>query len=224
MEVLARVQAGGRAFSCGLAITEQERAAVLAQRLRVYQRHGYYRAGLGADCDVYDTKAEYFLAVLPAAELGDVLLGSARVIFGESRGGFRFPAEQACAFELPQAIAQTPMAQRVEVSRLVAEAVRGVVIGGLLTPLGLMQAISEYVRRRGARSGIAVIKQRLLRALQGAGVALHEIHPAAVIYPKDGPASAYFYSSDPAVPVYWLTNEIGPSVEHAIARYHGAGA
>jgi hypothetical protein len=80
MEVLARIQAGGRVIACGLAITKQERAAVLAQRFRVYQRHGYYRAGLGADRDVYDTDAAYFLATLPDAKLGDVLLGSARLI------------------------------------------------------------------------------------------------------------------------------------------------
>ena len=68
-----------------------------------------------------------------------------------------------------------------------------------------------------------MIKQRLLGALQGAGVALHEIQPACVTYPKDGPLSGYFYHSDPVVPVYWLTDEIGPSIERAIARYQGAG-
>ena len=67
-----------------------------------------------------------------------------------------------------------------------------------------------------------MIKQRLLRALQGAGVALREIQPTYVTYPKEGPLSGYFYHSDPVVPVYWLTDEIGPSVERAIARYHEA--
>jgi len=160
--------------------------------------------------------------VLPDAELGDMLLGSARVIFGESHAGFRFRAEQACALELPPAVVETAITQRIDVGRVVAETVRGILIGGLLTPLGLIQATSEYARPRGARSGLAVIKQRLLRALQGAGVALHEIHPASVVYPKDGPLSGYFYHSDPVVPVYWLTDEIGPSVERAIARYHEA--
>jgi len=222
MEVLARIQAGGRAITCGLAITNEERAAVLAQRFRVYQRRGYYRAGLGADRDVYDTNAAYFLATLPDAKRGDVLLGSARLIFGESRAAFRFPAEEAFELELPPAVRETPIAQRIEVSRVVAEAVHGIVIGGLLTPLGLFQAIGVYARPRGARAGLAVIKQRLLRALQSAGVALHEIQPACVIEPKDGPLSGYFSHSDPVMPVYWLTDEIGPSVERAIARYHRA--
>jgi hypothetical protein len=45
MNVLARIQAGGRAIACGLATTKEERAAVLAQRFRDYQRKGYYRQG-----------------------------------------------------------------------------------------------------------------------------------------------------------------------------------
>jgi hypothetical protein len=53
-------------------------------------------------------------------------------------------------------------------------------------------------------------------------VALHEIHPVSVVYPKDGPLSGYFYHLDPVVPVYGLTDEISPSVERAIARYHDA--
>ena len=68
-----------------------------------------------------------------------------------------------------------------------------------------------------------MIKRRFLRALQGAGVALHEIQPASLIYPEDGPLSGYCYHSDPLVPVYWLSDEIGPSVERAIARYQRAG-
>ena len=74
MEVLARVQAGGRAIECGLAITTQERAAVLAQRFRVYRRRGYYRPGLRADRDDYDKNAVYFLAMLPDSKLGNLLL------------------------------------------------------------------------------------------------------------------------------------------------------
>jgi hypothetical protein len=66
-----------------------------------------------------------------------------------------------------------------------------------------------------------VIKQRLLRALQGAGVALPEIQPAFVIYPTDSPRSSYFHHSGPAVPVYWLTDEIALRSSGAIARYHG---
>ena len=34
--------------------------------------------------------------------------------------------------------------------------------------------------------------------------------------------SGYFYHSDPVVPVYWLTDEIGPSIERAIANYQRA--
>ena len=68
-----------------------------------------------------------------------------------------------------------------------------------------------------------MIKRRLLRALQGAGVALHEIEPAVLIYPTDGPLAGYCYHSDPLVPVYWLSAEIGPSVERAILRYQGVG-
>ena len=46
--------------------------------------------------------------------------------------------------------------------------------------------------------------------------------PAVLVYPKDGPLSGYCYDSDPVVAVYWLSDEIGPSVERAIARYQGA--
>ena len=84
--------------------------------------------------------------------------------------------------------------------------------------LGLMHAIWEYVWPRGYRAGVAVIKQRLLGALHAAGVALHEIQPASVVYPKDGPMSGYYYHSGPVVPVYF-TETIGPSLERAIARY-----
>ncbi len=150
-----------------------------------------------------------------------MLLGSARLILGEPRPEFRFPVERAFEFDLPPPVAATAPAQRIEVSRVVAEAAHGIVIGGLRTPLGLMHAICAYVWPRGARAGVAVIKQRLLAALQGAGVALHEIQPASVVYPKDGPMSGYYYHSGPVVPVYF-TETIGPSLERAIARYQGA--
>jgi hypothetical protein len=125
--------------------------------------------------------------------------------------------------ELPPAVGETALAQRIEVHRVVVEAVQGIVLGGLLTPLGLIQAIGEYARPRGVRSGLAVIKPRLLSALQGVGVAPHETHPAFVIYLKDGPLCGYFDHSDLFAPVYWLTDEIGSSVERAIARYRGTG-
>ena len=70
------------------------------------------------------------------------------------------------------------------------------------------------------RAGMAVIKLRFLRALRGAGVWLHEIHPARLIHPIDGIASGYYHRHpDPVVPVYWRAEEIGPSIEHAIAMY-----
>jgi hypothetical protein len=223
MNRLASIRAGGRDIEYGLATTRQERAAVLAQRFRVYQRRGYYRAGLRDDPDVHDNRALYFLATLPDGAGRCVLLGSARVILGESRPGFRFPTEEAFDFDLPAAVREAAVSERIEVGRVVAEAAQGIVIGGLLTPLGLLQAVYEYVRPRGARAGVAVIKRRLLRALRGVGVALHEIEPATLVYPKDGPLSEYCYHSDPAVPVYWLSDEIGPSVQRAIARYQCLG-
>ena len=223
MKVLARIKAGGREIERGLATTSEERAAVEAQRFRVYKRRGYYRPGLQADRDAYDDKAAYFLATLPDGELGRILLGSARLILGESRPGFRFPAEQALEFELPAAVRETTPAQRVEVSRVVAEAVQGIVIGGLMIPLGIIQAISEHTRPLGVRCGMAIMKLRLLRALQGLGVRLVDIQPARVIYPKDGPVAGYLHHHpDPVVPAWWLVNEIAPSIEQAIARYRGA--
>jgi hypothetical protein len=102
----------------------------------------------------------------------------------------------------------------------VAEPVQGIVIGGLLTPLGLIQAISEYVRPLGIRCGLSVIKRRFLRVLQGLGVRLHEIQPARLLYPSDGPVAGYYHRHpDPVVPVYWLVDEIAPSVEQAISAY-----
>jgi hypothetical protein len=222
LDQLVRIRAGGREIEFGLATTRRERRAVLAQRFRVYQRHGYYRPGLRTDRDAHDDRALYLLATLSDGAGGHFLLGSARLILGESHPGFRFLAEEAFEFELPAAIAETAVSERIEVGRVVAEAVQGIVIGGLLVPLGLIQAICAYAWPRGARAGLAVIKRRLLRALLGAGVALHEIEPAVLVYPKDGPLSGYCHHSDPVVPVYWLSDEIGPSVERAIARYQGA--
>jgi hypothetical protein len=93
---------------------------------------------------------------------------------------------------------------------------------GLVIPLGLIQAISEHTRPLDVCCGMAVIKLRLLRALQGLGVRLHEIRPARLIYPADGPMSGYYHRHpDPVVPVWWLVDEIAPSVEEAIAHYRG---
>jgi len=223
MNLLARVRAGAREIEYGLATTWQERAAILAQRFRVYQRRGYYAPGLRDDRDAHDDKALYFLATLPDGGGGHFLLGSARLILGESTPGFQFPTEEAFECDLPAVVRATAVAERIEVGRVVAEAVQGIVIGGLLVPLGLIHAICVYAWPRGARAGLAVIKRRLLRALQASGVALHEIEPAVLVYPKDGPLAGYCYHSDPLVPVYWLSEEIGPSVGRAIARYQGVG-
>ena len=224
MNVLTRIRAGGRTIEYGVATTDDERAAVRAQRFRVYQRRGYYRAGLEIDCDTYDQSAAHFLATLSEEDGGRILLGSARLILGEAHPGFRFLTERAFELELPAAFRDIAPTQRFEVSRMVAEAVHGVVIGGLMIPLGLIQAISEHTRPLDVRSGLAVIKLRLLRALQGLGVCLHEIQSARLVYPVDGPMSGYYHHHpDPVVPVYWRTDEITPSVEEAIASYRGAG-
>lgn len=220
MDVLARVRAGDYEIECGIATTDEECASVQAQRFRVYQRRGYHRAGLQVDRDAYDEAAAYFLAVLTTSRRDAFLLGSARVILGEDREGFRFPAEHAFGFELPEGVAKTAVSQRIEVTRVVAEPVQGVVVGGLLTPLGLIRAIAAFVKPRDVRCGLAVIKRRFLRVLQAAGVRLHEIQPACLVYPVDGPVSGYYHSHhDPVVPVYWLTTEITPSVERAIGAY-----
>ena len=220
MDVLTRVRAGGREIECGLATTRKERSAVMAQRFRVYRRRGYYLPGLTSDRDAYDARAAYFLATLLDGADSRLLLGSARLILGEPRVGFTFPVEEAFEFELPVTIRETTVSERVEVTRVVAEAVQGIVIGGLLTPLGLIQAIALQVGPLGIRCGLAVIKQRFLRALQGLGVRLHEIAPARLIYPKDGMASGYYHHHpDPVVPVFWRIDEIAPSVEQAIALY-----
>ncbi len=166
MNRLARIRAGGRDIEYGLATTKQERAAVLAQRFRVYQCRGYYRPGLRADPDVHDNWALNFLATLPDGAGRHFLLGSARLILGESRSGFRFPTEEAFEFDLPVAVREAAVSERIEVGRVVADAAQGIVIGGLLT-LGLLQAVYEYVRPRDVRAGLAVIKRRLLRALPG---------------------------------------------------------
>jgi len=223
MNLLARVRAGAREIEYGLATTWQERAAILAQRFRVYQRRGYYAPGLRDDRDAHDDKALYFLATLPDGGGGHFLLGSARLILGETRPDFRFLTERAFELELPAALRDTAPTQRFEVSRMVAEAVQGVLIGGLMIPLGLIQAISEHTRPLDVSCGLAVIKLRLLRALQGLGVRLHEIRPTRLIYPSDGPVSGYYHRHpDPVVPVWWRVDEITPSVEQAIARYQGS--
>jgi hypothetical protein len=219
METLARLRAGDREIEFGVATTEAESAAVLAQRFPVYQRWGYYRPGLGVDRDVHDDSSVYLLARLRGAPCDGLLVGSARVVLGQERDGFQFPAQDAFTFSLPAGVRDLPVSQCHEVGRLVSEHPEGVVPGTLLTPLGLIQTASLYSWRVGIRCGLAVVKQRLVRALQGVGVLMHEISSAQRIYPKDGPISGYFYRHfDPSVPVYWL-EDIVPSIERAIENY-----
>ena len=225
MEVLTRVRAGGREIHCGVVTTRKERAAVLAQRFRVYQRRGYHRPGLRVDRDAYDRQAIYFLAVLKDGELGGLLLGSSRLVSAESRARFRFPTEKIFRLELPARFQEIPIDQRAEVSRLVTEAVQGVLIGGFLTPLGLVQAMTAYSKRHGIRLGLSIMRVRFLRALHGAGLPFHELGPAQPIYPENGPLAGYFQQPDPVTPVCWLADELAPAVDRAIeARQRGIEA
>ena len=220
MEVLTRVRAAGRTIDFGVATTDAERAAILAQRFRVYQRRGYYRPGVTVDRDEYDRRAIYFLAMLRGDKAADAMIGSARFVLGEAVPRFRFPFQHAVELELPAALRAFPASLCGEVGRMVSERAEGIGLLGLLTPLGLIQAVSQYSQRQGLRSGLALIKRRFLRAFASAGVHFHEIAGGRLIYPADGLAAPYFYRHlDPVVPVYWLVEEIAPEAERAIARY-----
>jgi len=219
MEILLRVGTAGRLLDFGAATTKAERAAVLAQRFRVYKRHGYHRTGLRVDRDEYDRKAVYFLATLAGGDIPALLLGSARLILGEPDPRFRFPVEKAFRLDLPEAIRPIPMCERAEVSRLVTERPEGIVLGSLLTPLGLMQTVSIYSRPRGIRCGLAPMKRRLLLALRGVGLPFHDLQHAGVSYPRRGAMAGYYYRHpDPVVPVYWLGHEMVPLIEQALVR------
>ena len=77
-----------------------------------------------------------------------------------------------------------------------------------------------HSREHGLRLGLSIMKMRFLRALHGAGLPFHELSPARLTYPRDGAMAGYFYRHpDPVIPVYWLADEIAPSVLQAIARY-----
>jgi hypothetical protein len=218
MEVLLRIEARSRRIDFGVATTRAERAAILAQRFRVYQRHGYYRSGLTVDRDEYDRKAVYLAAMLETHHASNVLIGSARLIVGELDGRFRFPTRRAFEFEPPAAVREIPASQCSEVTRLVSERPEAVVLGGLVVPLGLIQAVSEYSRRHTIRCGLAVVKQRLLRALIAAGIALPEIAGARLIYPEDGPTGPYYHRhADPVIPVWWSVDDLAPLAARAIA-------
>jgi hypothetical protein len=220
MDVLLRIEARGRRIDVGVATTRAERAAVLSQRFRVYQRHGYYRPGLTVDRDEYDGKGVYLAATLRKDRPTAVLLGSARLIVGTPDPHFRFPSQRAFRFDLPEAVREMSVRQCLEVTRLVSERPEGILPGGLLVPLGLIQAVSEYSRRHAIRCGLAVVKQRLLRALRSAGVPLPEIRGVGLIYPQDGATSPYYHRhADPVIPVWWRVDALAPLALAAIGRY-----
>jgi len=220
METLLRIGAAGRQIDFGLATTRGERAAALAQRFRVYQRYGYYRPGLRVDRDEYDRKAVYLTATVGTGRRPDMLIGSARLVVGEAEIPFTFPSQKAFQFELPEAIREVASHQCAEVTRFVSERPGSIVAGGLLVPLGLIQAVSVYSRRHAIRCGLAVVKQRLLRALYTAGVPLSETASAKLVYPEDGPTGPYYHRhADPVIPVWWGTNELAPLAARAVARY-----
>jgi hypothetical protein len=220
MQVLARLRAGDREIDFGVATTKAERAAVLAQRFRVYQRWGYYyEPRLRVDRDAYDAGAVYLLGRLRGHPCDGLMVGSARVVLGENRAGFRFPAQEAFDFPLPPGVDGVPVSQCHEVSRLVSERPEGIVPGTLLTPLALIEAASLYSQRVGIRCGLGVIKQRLVNALIGVGVHLRLVPAARLIYPRTSPIAGYYYHHpDPPIAVYWL-GDIVPSIEQAIENY-----
>jgi hypothetical protein len=101
METLARLRAGDREIDFGVATTEAESAAVLAPHFRVYQRWGYYGPRLRVDRDVHDDSSVCLLAKLSGQPGDGLLVGSIRVVLGQARAGFQFPAQDAFAFALP---------------------------------------------------------------------------------------------------------------------------
>ena len=218
MEVLTTIEAGGHTIDFGVAATEEERGDVLAQRFRVFQRQGYFRKGLRDDRDAYDREAVYFLGRLRGAGPGPgFLVGSTRLIEGREDPGFEFPALKAFRFEMPAALRAVPVRQRAEVARVVAEQPTGIAMGRLTTVLGLILAIAEYAERTTLRCGLAVIKRRLLRALEALGLRFHEIDCEQIVYPRDGPVAGYFFAHpDPAALIYWFADEVAPLVRRAL--------
>lgn len=225
METLLRIEAARGQIDFGVATTRGERAAVRAQRFRVYQRYGYYRPGLEVDRDEYDRKAVYLTATVRTGRRPDMLIGSARLVVGEAEIPFTFPSQKAFQFELPEAIREVASRQCAEVTRFVSERPEGIVAGGLLVPLGLIQAVSVYSQRHTIRCGLAVVKLRLLRALSAAGITLAEIAPAKLTYPEEGPTGPYYHRhADPVIPVWWTVDELAPLAATAIGRRRHASS
>ena len=186
---------------------------------RVYQQHGYYHPDVAIDREEYDVRAISLLAVLRQSEHVDAMLGSARLVVGDPSPVFRFPAYDAFDFELPASLRVFGVSQCVEVGRVVSERAAGMGLGGLLTPLGLIQTVSLYSQRHDIRGGLAIIKRRFVEGLSRLGVRFHEIEGARLIYPHDAPMSPYFYRHrDPVALVYWLVDELAPLAELAFSR------
>jgi hypothetical protein len=146
MEGLAHVSAGDRSIECGVATTSEERTAVHTHRFRVYQRRGYYRPNLQADRELYDDAAISFLAL----DADPARSCSGARAPGRPLRWAQVLVEHAFGFELPEAIAKTTVSERMERTRGAPEAVRGIAIGELLVPLGLIEAFVN-----GAASGTA---------------------------------------------------------------------
>ncbi len=220
MEVLATIDAGGHTIDFGVATTREEREAVLAQRFRLFQRQGYYREGVTEDQDEYDREAVYFLGRLKGGGPGrGFLVGSTRLIEGREDPGFEFPALKAFRFEMPRTLREVPVRQRGEVARVVSEQPPGIALGRLTTVLGLILAIAEYAARTTLRCGLAVIKRRLLRALEASGLRFHEIDCEQIVYPRDGPVAGYFFAHpEPVALIYWFADEVAPAVRRALSN------
>jgi hypothetical protein len=225
MKILSTMAIGRSTLDFGLATTQEEREAVLAQRFRVYQRQGYYREGIVADQDEWDGEAIFFLASLRRSDpLNRIMVGSARLIRGRADPTFIFPCQRGHRFDLPGPVLAAPASQREEVGRVVSEMPRGWGVSQLVTTLGLLRAMGEYHDNTGRtaplRCGLATIKLRLLRGLRSAGLPLDEIPSRGIIYPLDGPVAGYFHRDPvPTVPVYWLIAEMIPDVRRVVGRY-----
>ena len=164
------------------------------------------------------SKAVYFLATLAGAAGARDGARERAADPGRPDPRFRFPAEKAFRLVAPEAIRAMRVRPRAKVSRLVTERAEGIVLGGLVTPLGLIQAMALYTLPRG-NCGVAAIKRRLLLALRGVGLPFHELPASGCAYPRRGAMAGYFYGHpDPVLPVYWLGAEMVPAVERALAR------
>ena len=86
------------------------------------------------------------------------------------------PPRRPSSSSLRRRSSRPPSPKRIEVGRVTAEVVQGIVIGGLLTPLGLTHTICAYAWPRGARSSLAVI----IRKREGRPAQLGDVDAARV--------------------------------------------